>query len=176
MVILAEITREEEVIENEEALIRYEIKIIEEFNGFNKAEGIQYVYTYQDEGICGVKLDKKRYVLTGYRYKDDGIMVKLCNLIKRWDDFSLTKQENLKQTYKMGCNCTISMCPGSPCCSQSKKECMWKTNSPQTLEYACLEDSDGICSWYWAGSKADEDAMCKPKGWSIFSFLKKIFG
>ncbi|XP_056590467.1 metalloproteinase inhibitor 4-like [Triplophysa dalaica] len=174
IVILGEITRENEVVENEEDFIRYEIKIIEEFKGFNKSKRIQYVYTNQDEGMCGITLEKRRYLLSGYLYKNDGIEVNLCNLVKQWDGLSLTKQENLKQTYKMGCNCTISRCSGRQCCSQSEKKCMWN-KSPQSLEYACLEDSDGICSWYRAGSKADEDAKCKPKGWSIFSFLKKIF-
>lgn len=174
--ILAEITSKEDVIKKEEKLIRYKIKILTELKGFNNAKGIEYVYTYQDGAMCGIKLDQGRYILTGSWFKDDGIKVGLCNLFKRWDILSLTQQENLRQTYKTGCNCMISTCFDSPCCPQSKEECMWKTSTPQSLEYACLKDSDGTCGWYRAGSKEAVDVMCKPKGWSIFSFFKKIFG
>ncbi|KAI7789475.1 putative metalloproteinase inhibitor 2-like [Triplophysa rosa] len=159
MVILADITAKGGSVKDKNQLFRYKIKLIKVLKGSNNAKRIQYVYT-NPQSSCGITLDQGRYVLSGYQFKY-GIEVGMCDLVKRWDLLSLTEQENFKQTYKMGCDCTISTCFESPCCPQSKNECLWETNSPDSLEYACLRDSDGICSWYWPSSKVDEDAMCK---------------
>ncbi|XP_057217718.1 metalloproteinase inhibitor 3-like [Triplophysa rosa] len=159
MVILADATGNRLPVNDQNNLFRYKIKIIKVLKGSNNASRIQYIYT-DPQTMCGITLDQGRYVLSGYRFKD-GIRSMMCGLVEQWDLLSLTEQENFKQTYKMGCDCTISTCSGSPCCPQSKKECMWETNSPDSLGYACLRDSDGICSWYRPSSKVDEDAMCK---------------
>ncbi|XP_057209502.1 metalloproteinase inhibitor 3-like [Triplophysa rosa] len=157
MVILANVTGNRLPVNDQNNLFRYKIKLIKVLKGTNYAKQIQYVYT--DSSSCGITLDQGRYVLSGHRFKD-GIEVGMCDLVKQWDLLSLTEHENFKQTYKMGCDCTISTCSGSPCCPQSKNECVWETNSPDSLGYACLRDSDGICSWYWPSSKVDEDTMC----------------
>ncbi|XP_056590471.1 metalloproteinase inhibitor 4-like [Triplophysa dalaica] len=156
MVILADVSGKGGSVNN---LFRYKIKIIQVLKGSIMAKRIQYVYT-DPQSSCGITLDQGRYVLSGNQLKD-GIEVGLCNLVNRWEHLSLTEQENLTQTYKMGCDCTISTCSDSPCCPQSKSECKWEINSPQSREYVCLRDSDGICSWYMPRSKVDENALCK---------------
>lgn len=47
------------------------------------------------------------FCFKGTLRNDDGILVKMCNLVKHWDSLSLTEQENLNQTFQMGCNCTV---------------------------------------------------------------------
>nr|XP_055039736.1 metalloproteinase inhibitor 4-like [Misgurnus anguillicaudatus] len=169
-VILAEVTSEEIVSEDTKSdgwgSIRYQIKVIKVFNSFNNTKQIQYVYTHQDEGICGIRLERSLYVLSGTLWNDDGIVVKMCNLVRHWDSLSLTEQQNLNQTLQMSCNCTVSLCIEKPCCVQSPKDCVWVPFTSHALEYACLENSDGSCSWYRGDSKDpqnDKMAICKPR-------------
>ncbi|XP_056590469.1 metalloproteinase inhibitor 3-like [Triplophysa dalaica] len=156
MVILADVTGKGGSVRN---LFRYKITAIQVLKGSNNVSRIQYVYT-DPQSSCGITLDQGRYVLTGNRLRD-GIEVMMCDIVKQWDHLSLTEQENFSQMYMMGCNCTISTCSDSPCCPQSENECKWETNSPQSLDYVCLKDSEGICSWYMPHSKVDVDALCK---------------
>ncbi|XP_040484374.1 metalloproteinase inhibitor 4 isoform X2 [Ursus maritimus] len=49
-------------------MIRYEIKQIKMFKGFEKVKDVQYIYTPFDSSLCGVKLEansQKQYLLTG---------------------------------------------------------------------------------------------------------------
>uniref|UniRef100_A0A4W5ND06 Metalloproteinase inhibitor 4 n=1 Tax=Hucho hucho TaxID=62062 RepID=A0A4W5ND06_9TELE len=49
-------------------MIKYEIKLIKMFKGFEKVKDIQYVYTPVFSSLCGVKLDsnnKVHYLLSG---------------------------------------------------------------------------------------------------------------
>ncbi|XP_062971161.1 metalloproteinase inhibitor 4 isoform X2 [Cynocephalus volans] len=51
-------------------MIRYEIKQIKMFKGFEKVKDVQYIYTPFDSSLCGVKLEansQKQYLLTDYR-------------------------------------------------------------------------------------------------------------
>ncbi|XP_032183513.1 metalloproteinase inhibitor 4 isoform X3 [Mustela erminea] len=48
-------------------MIRYEIKQIKMFKGFEKLKDVQYIYTPFDSSLCGVKLEansQKQYLLT----------------------------------------------------------------------------------------------------------------
>nr|KAF6335892.1 TIMP metallopeptidase inhibitor 4 [Pipistrellus kuhlii] len=50
-------------------MIRYEIKQIKMFKGFEKVKDIQYIYTPFDSSLCGVKLEansQKQYLLTDH--------------------------------------------------------------------------------------------------------------
>ncbi|XP_056590470.1 metalloproteinase inhibitor 3-like [Triplophysa dalaica] len=157
IVILADVTRKGGSVKDKKKLYRYKIQLIKVLKGFINAKRIKYVYT--DPSSCGITLDQGRYVLSGYQFKY-GIEVEMCDLAERWDHLSLAEQENFKHTYKMGCDCTISTCSGSPCCPQSENECKWDAKSPHYLAYACLKDNDGYCSWYWQSSRIEEDEMC----------------
>ncbi|XP_056590468.1 metalloproteinase inhibitor 3-like [Triplophysa dalaica] len=160
MVILANVTGKRLPARNQINLFQNKIKIIKDLKGSNNANRIQYVYT--DSSSCGITLDQGLYMLSGH-WLENGIKVMMCNLVNQWEHLSLTEQENFNQTYKMGCNCTISTCSDSPCCPKSKNECKWEINSPHSHEYVCLKDSDGICSWYMPRSKVDVDAVCQQR-------------
>ncbi|XP_055269540.1 metalloproteinase inhibitor 4 isoform X2 [Moschus berezovskii] len=73
-------------------MIRYEIKQIKMFKGFEKVNDIQYIYTPFDSSLCGVKLEansQKQYLLTesynstifylfvNLEYSREGLMLKL---------------------------------------------------------------------------------------------------
>ncbi|EGV95113.1 Metalloproteinase inhibitor 4 [Cricetulus griseus] len=72
LVIRAKISSEKVVPASEDPtdtqkMIRYEIKQIKMFKGFEKAKDVQYVYTPFDSSLCGVKLEtnsQKQYLLT----------------------------------------------------------------------------------------------------------------
>ncbi|XP_049717831.1 metalloproteinase inhibitor 4 isoform X2 [Elephas maximus indicus] len=52
---------------NTQKMIRYEIKQIKMFKGFEKVKDVQYIYTPLDSSLCGVKLEansQKQYLLT----------------------------------------------------------------------------------------------------------------
>ncbi|KAL2299631.1 hypothetical protein Nmel_012476, partial [Mimus melanotis] len=89
-------------------MIRYEIKQIKMFKGFEKLKDVQYVYTPFDSSLCGVKLEannKKQYLLTGQILSDGKVLIHLCNYIEPWDDLSLSQKKSLNQRYQMGCGC-----------------------------------------------------------------------
>ncbi|XP_073732559.1 metalloproteinase inhibitor 4 [Misgurnus anguillicaudatus] len=108
-VILAEVISEEIVSEDTEShrwgSSRYQIKVIKVFNSFNNAKQIQYVYTNTHGSMCGIRLERSLYVLSGTLKNDDGILVGMCNLFRHWNSLSLTEQQNLNQTFQMSCNC-----------------------------------------------------------------------
>ncbi|XP_031361833.2 metalloproteinase inhibitor 4 isoform X2 [Lonchura striata] len=108
-------------------MIRYEIKQIKMFKGFEKLKDVQYVYTPFDSSLCGVKLEannKKQYLLTGQILNDGKVLIHLCNYIEPWDDLSLSQKKSLNQRYQMGCGCkSPDKCPASApvCCSRFLK-------------------------------------------------------
>uniref|UniRef100_A0A8C4YGK9 Metalloproteinase inhibitor 4 n=2 Tax=Gopherus TaxID=38771 RepID=A0A8C4YGK9_9SAUR len=166
LVIRAKISSEKVVPASDDPLdthkmIRYEIKQIKMFKGFEKLNDVQYVYTPFDSSLCGVKLDannKKQYLLTGQILNDGKVLIHLCNYIEPWDDLSLSQKKSLNQRYQMGCGCKITTCYMVPCSITTPNECLWtdwlierKLYGHQAKHYACIKRSDGTCSWYRGG-------------------------
>ncbi|XP_058534533.1 metalloproteinase inhibitor 4 isoform X2 [Ochotona princeps] len=57
-------------------MIRYEIKQIKMFKGFEKVKDVQYIYTPFDSSLCGVKLEansQKQYLLTEFEGKKGAV-------------------------------------------------------------------------------------------------------
>nr|BAC37616.1 unnamed protein product [Mus musculus] len=139
-------------------LIRYEIKQIKMFKGFEKAKDIQYVYTPFDSSLCGVKLETnshKQYLLTGQILSDGKVFIHLCNYIEPWEDLSLVQKESLNHHYHQNCGCQITTCYAVPCTISAPNECLWtdwllerKLYGYQAQHYVCMKHVDGICSWY----------------------------
>ncbi|KFQ85943.1 Metalloproteinase inhibitor 4, partial [Phoenicopterus ruber ruber] len=148
-------------------MIRYEIKQIKMFKGFEKLKDVQYVYTPFDSSLCGVKLEannKKQYLLTGQILNDGKVLIHLCNYIEPWDDLSLSQKKSLNQRYQMGCGCKITTCYMVPCSITAPNECLWtdwlierKLYGHQAKHYACIKRSDGTCSWYRGGPPPEKE-------------------
>ncbi|XP_010163026.1 metalloproteinase inhibitor 4 [Antrostomus carolinensis] len=148
-------------------MIRYEIKQIKMFKGFEKLKDVQYVYTPFDSSLCGVKLEannKKQYLLTGQILSDGKVLIHLCNYIEPWDDLSLSQKKSLNQRYQMGCGCKITTCYMVPCSITAPNECLWtdwlierKLYGHQAKHYACIKRSDGTCSWYRGGPPPEKE-------------------
>ncbi|XP_035414342.1 metalloproteinase inhibitor 4 isoform X1 [Cygnus olor] len=148
-------------------MIRYEIKQIKMFKGFEKLKDVQYVYTPFDSSLCGVKLEannKKQYLLTGQILNDGKVFIHLCNYIEPWDDLSLSQKKSLNQRYQMGCGCKITTCYMVPCSITAPNECLWtdwlierKLYGHQAKHYACIKRSDGTCSWYRGGPPPEKE-------------------
>uniref|UniRef100_A0A673NAJ8 NTR domain-containing protein n=1 Tax=Sinocyclocheilus rhinocerous TaxID=307959 RepID=A0A673NAJ8_9TELE len=47
--------------------LRYTVKQMKMYKGFDKLQHVQYIYTHDSESMCGVKLDinKYQYLITG---------------------------------------------------------------------------------------------------------------
>ncbi|XP_054072049.1 metalloproteinase inhibitor 4 isoform X2 [Rissa tridactyla] len=172
IVIRAKISSEKVVPASDDPLdthkmIRYEIKQIKMFKGFEKLKDVQYVYTPFDSSLCGVKLEannKKQYLLTGQILSDGKVLIHLCNYIEPWDDLSLSQKKSLNQRYQMGCGCKISTCYTVPCSITTPNECLWtdwlierKLYGHQAKHYACIKRSDGTCSWYRGGPPPEKE-------------------
>ncbi|XP_063152506.1 metalloproteinase inhibitor 4 [Candoia aspera] len=148
-------------------MIRYEIKQIKMFKGFEKVKDVQYAFTPFDSAACGVKLEankKKQYLLTGQISDDGRFLIYLCSFIKPWDDLTLSQKINLNQRYEMGCDCKISACYTVPCRTTTPSECLWtdwltekKAYGHQAKYYACIKRSDGTCSWYRGGPPVEKE-------------------
>ncbi|XP_026713681.1 metalloproteinase inhibitor 4 isoform X1 [Athene cunicularia] len=172
LVIRAKISSEKVVPASDDPLdthkmIRYEIKQIKMFKGFEKLKDVQYVYTPFDSSLCGVKLEannKKQYLLTGQILSDGKVLIHLCNYIEPWDDLSLSQKKSLNQRYQMGCGCKITTCYMVPCSITTPNECLWtdwlierKLYGHQAKHYACIKRSDGTCSWYRGGPPPEKE-------------------
>ncbi|XP_039564380.1 metalloproteinase inhibitor 4 [Passer montanus] len=172
LVIRAKISSEKVVPASDDPLdthkmIRYEIKQIKMFKGFEKLKDVQYVYTPFDSSLCGVKLEannKKQYLLTGQILSDGKVLIHLCNYIEPWDDLSLSQKKSLNQRYQMGCGCKITTCYTVPCSITAPNECLWtdwllerRLYGHQARHYACIKRSDGTCSWYRGGPPPEKD-------------------
>uniref|UniRef100_A0A8C2YM03 Metalloproteinase inhibitor 4 n=1 Tax=Chinchilla lanigera TaxID=34839 RepID=A0A8C2YM03_CHILA len=91
-------------------MIRYEIKQIKMFKGFEKVKDVQYVYTPFDSSLCGVKLEansQRQYLLTGQVLSDGKVFIHLCNYIEPWEDLSLVQRESLNHHYHRNCGCHV---------------------------------------------------------------------
>ncbi|KAL9838947.1 LOW QUALITY PROTEIN: metalloproteinase inhibitor 4 [Geothlypis trichas] len=174
LVIRAKISSEKVVPASDDPLdshkmIRYEIKQIKMFKGFEKLKDVQYVYTPFDSSLCGVKLEannKKQYLLTGQILSDGKVLIHLCNYIEPWDDLSLSQKKSLNQRYQMGCGCKITTCYSVPCSITAPNECLWtdwllerRLQGHQARHYACIRRSDGTCSWYRGGPPPEKEFM-----------------
>ncbi|XP_058701270.1 metalloproteinase inhibitor 4 isoform X1 [Poecile atricapillus] len=172
LVIRAKISSEKVVPASDDPLdthkmIRYEIKQIKMFKGFEKLKDVQYVYTPFDSSLCGVKLEannKKQYLLTGQILSDGKVLIHLCNYIEPWDDLSLSQKKSLNQRYQMGCGCKITTCYMVPCSITAPNECLWtdwlierRLYGHQARHYACIKRSDGTCSWYRGGPPPEKE-------------------
>ncbi|XP_039198178.1 metalloproteinase inhibitor 4 [Crotalus tigris] len=137
-------------------IIKYEVKQIKMFKGFEKVKDVQYVFTPLTEATCGIKLKKKNeYLLSGKMGNDGRIFISLCNFIKPWNELTLAQKINLHKNYEMGCDCKIIGCPEEPCPITTPNVCLWMDwlkeqtfYGRQANNYACFKDSDGPCSWH----------------------------
>ncbi|XP_007901518.1 metalloproteinase inhibitor 2 [Callorhinchus milii] len=150
-------------------LIRYEVKQIKMFKGFERKKTVQFVYTAPTSAACGVTLNttsKVQYLLTGHLGSDGRVQVGLCNYILPWEELTLSQRKNLNHRYQMGCDCRISTCYTLPCSVSAENDCLWtdrltdKTlNGPQAKYFSCIKRSDGSCSWYRGGSPPEKEFM-----------------
>nr|XP_031326780.1 metalloproteinase inhibitor 4 isoform X3 [Camelus dromedarius]XP_031326781.1 metalloproteinase inhibitor 4 isoform X3 [Camelus dromedarius] len=91
-------------------MIRYEIKQIKMFKGFEKVSDIQYIYTPFDSSLCGVRLEansQKQYLLTGQVLSDGKVFIHLCNYIEPWENLSFLQRESLNHHYHLNCGCQV---------------------------------------------------------------------
>ncbi|XP_006872237.1 PREDICTED: metalloproteinase inhibitor 4 [Chrysochloris asiatica] len=138
-------------------MIRYEIKQIKMFKGFEKVKNVQYIYTPLDSSLCGVKLEvssQKQYLLAGQVLNDGKVFVNLCNYIEPWENLSLLQRENLNP-HHLNCDCRITTCYTVPCTISAPNECLWtdwllqrKLYGYQAQHYVCVKLVDGTCSWH----------------------------
>ncbi|XP_051011070.1 metalloproteinase inhibitor 4 isoform X2 [Acomys russatus] len=139
LVIRAKISSEKVVPASEDPadtqkMIRYEIKQIKMFKGFEKAKDVQYVYTPFDSSLCGVKLEtnsQKQYLLTGQILSDGKVFIHLCNYIEPWEDLSLVQRESLNHHYHQNCGCQCPV-PSQPPMSASGQTGCWNGSSTGT--------------------------------------------
>ncbi|KAM5314304.1 metalloproteinase inhibitor 4 isoform 3-T3 [Glossophaga mutica] len=115
-------------------MIRYEIKQIKMFKGFEKVKDVQYLYTPFDSSLCGVKLEansQKQYILTGQVLNDGKVFIHLCNYIEPWENLSFLQRESLNHHYHLNCGC---QCPAPlrPPTSASGQIGCWNENSMGT--------------------------------------------
>ncbi|XP_023561724.1 metalloproteinase inhibitor 4 isoform X2 [Octodon degus] len=105
-------------------MIRYEIKQIKMFKGFEKVKDVQYIYTPFDSSLCGVKLEvnsHRQYLLTGQVLSDGKVFIHLCNYIEPWEDLSLVQRESLNHHYHTNCGChyPVPFRPPMSACGQT---------------------------------------------------------
>ncbi|KAM5231825.1 metalloproteinase inhibitor 4 isoform 2-T2 [Hipposideros larvatus] len=115
-------------------MIRYEIKQIKMFKGFEKVKDVQYVYTPFDSSLCGVKLEansQKQYLLTGQVLNDGKVFIHLCNYIEPWEDLSFLQRESLNHHYHLNCGCQCRV-PSRPPTSASGQTGCWNGSSMGT--------------------------------------------
>ncbi|MBN3270823.1 TIMP3 inhibitor, partial [Polyodon spathula] len=140
--------------------MRYTVKQMKMYKGFNKMQHVQHIYTDASENLCGVKFEvnKYQYLITG-RVFDGKVYTGLCNFNEKWEKLTLSQRKGLNHRYQLGCNCRIKPCHSLPCFVTSKNECLWMDMlsyigypGHQSRHYACIQQKEGYCSWYrgWA--------------------------
>ncbi|NXK69349.1 TIMP3 inhibitor, partial [Sylvietta virens] len=140
--------------------MRYTVKQMKMYKGFQIMPHVQYIYTEASESLCGVKLEvnKYQYLITGRVYEGK-VYTGLCNWYEKWDRLTLSQRKGLNHRYHLGCGCKIRPCYYLPCFATSKNECIWTDMLSnfghlgyQAKHYACIQRVEGYCSWYrgWA--------------------------
>ncbi|KFP10179.1 Metalloproteinase inhibitor 3, partial [Egretta garzetta] len=140
--------------------MRYTVKQMKMYRGFQIMPHVQYIYTEASESLCGVKLEvnKYQYLITGRVYEGK-VYTGLCNWYEKWDRLTLSQRKGLNHRYHLGCGCKIRPCYYLPCFATSKNECIWMDmlsnfghSGYQAKHYACIQRAEGYCSWYrgWA--------------------------
>nr|XP_044990068.1 metalloproteinase inhibitor 4 isoform X2 [Jaculus jaculus] len=115
-------------------MIRYEIKQIKMFKGFEKVKDVQYIYTPFDSSLCGVKLEtnsQKQYLLTGQVLSDGKVFIHLCNYIEPWEDLSLVQRGSLNHHYHQNCGCQCPVLSQPPTSASGQTGC-WNESSTGT--------------------------------------------
>ncbi|XP_041709770.1 metalloproteinase inhibitor 3 isoform X1 [Coregonus clupeaformis] len=89
--------------------MRYTVKQMKMYKGFNKMQHVQHIYTDASESLCGVKFDinKYQYLITG-RVFDGKVYTGLCNFNQPWERLSLAQKKGINHRYQLGCNCRVS--------------------------------------------------------------------
>ncbi|XP_041935263.1 metalloproteinase inhibitor 3 isoform X1 [Alosa sapidissima] len=97
--------------------MRYTIKQMKMYKGFEKMQHVQHIYTDASESLCGVKFDinKYQYLITG-RVFDGKVYTGLCNFNERWERLSLAQKKGINHRYQLGCNCRVSGSSGTGHC------------------------------------------------------------
>ncbi|XP_029453189.1 metalloproteinase inhibitor 3 [Rhinatrema bivittatum] len=136
--------------------MRYTVKQMKMYRGFNTMPQVQYIYTEASESLCGVKLEvnKYHYLITG-RVFEGKVYTGLCNFIQKWDHLTLPQRKGLNYRYEQGCSCKIKPCYYRPCFVTAKNECLWMDMLSsfgypgyQSKNYACIKQKEGYCSWH----------------------------
>ncbi|KAJ8411132.1 hypothetical protein AAFF_G00171380 [Aldrovandia affinis] len=139
--------------------MRYTVKQMKMYKGFNKMQHVQHIYTDASESLCGVKFDinKYQYLITGRVY-DGKVYTGLCNFNEKWERLSLSQKKGINHRYQLGCNCRIKPCHYLPCFVTSKNECLWTDMLSyfgypgyQSRHYACIQQKEGYCSCLKSG-------------------------
>ncbi|XP_038594851.1 metalloproteinase inhibitor 3 [Micropterus salmoides] len=147
--------------------MRYTVKQMKMYKGFEKVQHVQHIYTDASESLCGVKFDinKYQYLITGRVY-DDKVYTGLCNFNERWERLSLSQKKGINHRYQLGCNCRIKPCNYLPCFVTSKNECLWTDMLShfgypgyQSRHYACIQQKEGYCSWYRGMTTRDKTTI-----------------
>ncbi|XP_048863682.1 metalloproteinase inhibitor 3-like [Brienomyrus brachyistius] len=136
--------------------MRYTVKQMKMYKGFDKVQHVQHIYTVASESLCGVKFDvnKYQYLITGRVY-DGKVYTGLCNFNEKWEQLTLAQKKGFNHRYQQGCNCRIKACHYPPCFLTSKSECLWTDRlshsefpGHQFRHFACIQQKEGHCSWY----------------------------
>ncbi|XP_067855749.1 metalloproteinase inhibitor 3 [Heptranchias perlo] len=144
--------------------MRYTIKQLKMYRGFNKMQQVQYIYTEAAESLCGVRLEvnKFQYLITGRVY-DGKVYTGVCNFIVPWERLTLSQRKGLNHRYQFGCNCKIKPCYYLPCFVTAKNECLWTDMlsdqgymGHQAKHYVCIRQKEGYCSWYRGAAPPDK--------------------
>ncbi|XP_016431230.1 metalloproteinase inhibitor 2 [Sinocyclocheilus rhinocerous] len=168
IVMRAEVTGEKIIYSDEYTpgmgKIQYEIQVIKVFKGFDRIKEIQHVYTNEMSSMCGTRLGRGQYLLSG-SIASEGFFVSMCDYLALWDRLSLMQKKNIKHRYLMSCSCMISTCTEKPCQPSTKNECiltnlssLWSFEDREPIhESACIRHSDGSCGWYGGTGKPSEN-------------------
>ncbi|TRY82717.1 hypothetical protein DNTS_018777 [Danionella cerebrum] len=138
------------------ARLRYTVKQMKMYKGFEKMQHVQHIYTYESESMCGIKLEinKYQYLISG-RVHDGKLYTGLCSFTRRWEQLTLAQKKGFNHRYQLGCSCKIKPCYWIPCYVSDKNECLWTDMQPhlgshgyQSRHYACIQLKEGYCGWY----------------------------
>uniref|UniRef100_A0A672Q5Y3 Metalloproteinase inhibitor 4 n=1 Tax=Sinocyclocheilus grahami TaxID=75366 RepID=A0A672Q5Y3_SINGR len=140
------------------------ILFLQVFKGFDRIKEIQHVYTNEMSSMCGTRLGRGQYLLSGKSIYN-GFFVSMCDYLALWDRLSLMQKKNIKHRYLMSCSCMISTCTEKPCQPSTKNECiltnlssLWSFEDREPIhESACIRHSDGSCGWYGGTGKPSEN-------------------